>query len=121
EAAERDRAGQRLEDARDAAEQRRLAGTVRADHSEQAACGNLAIEMMHGRVAVIAQRDVAELDLGGHAHLIASHTMAHRPALTAAAAASRATTVLRRIDQGAACPGCGVAGPWEWVWLGWWP
>src|SRR5439155_12682341 len=120
EAAERNRSRQRFEDAGDAAEQCRLAGAVRTDHGEQAACGNLAIEMMHRRVAVIAESDVAELQLGCHAHLIASHTMAHRPALTAAAAASRATTVMRRIDQGAACAGCGVAGPWEWGWPWWW-
>ena len=38
------------------------------------------------------------------------------PALTASAAARRAVTVIRRIDHGAACAGCGVAGPWEWAW-----
>ena len=39
-------------------------------------------------------------------------TTAHRPALTASAAPSRATTVIRRIDHGAACAGCGEDGPW---------
>jgi hypothetical protein len=52
--------------------------------------------------------------LGCHAHLIANHTMPHSPALTAAAAASRAATVMRRIDHGEACAGCGVAGSWLW-------
>jgi hypothetical protein len=67
---------------------------------------------MHGRMPVIAERDVAKGDLRGHAHLIASQTMPHSPALTATAAARRAATVMRRIDQGAACAGCGVAGSW---------
>jgi hypothetical protein len=67
---------------------------------------------MHRRMPVVAQRDVAELQLRGHAHLIDNHTTAHRLALTASAAPSRATTVMRRIDHGAACAGCGVAGPW---------
>ena len=71
--------------------------------------------MMHRRMPVIAERDVAELHLCGHAHLIASHTTAHSTALTASAAASRETTVMRRIDHGAACAGCGDAGPWLWT------
>jgi hypothetical protein len=62
-------------------------------------------------VPVVTQRDVVELQSRRHAHLIASHTTAHRPALTASAAASRETTGMRRIDQGAACAGCGEAGP----------
>jgi len=49
--------------------------------------------------------------LRGHSHLIASHTTAHIAALTASAALILETTVIRRIDQGAACAGCGVAGP----------
>ena len=69
---------------------------------------------MHRRVAIIAERDVAELQLRRHAHLIASQTMPHSPALTATAAASRAATVMRRIDHGAACAGCGVAASWLW-------
>jgi hypothetical protein len=54
---------------------------------------------------------LAELDLRGHAHLIASHTTAQRPALTISAAPSLETTGMRRIDQGAVCAGCGEAGP----------
>ena len=34
--------------------------------------GDLAIEVMHRRMPVIAERDVLEFDLRGHAHLIAS-------------------------------------------------
>jgi hypothetical protein len=56
--------------------------------------------------------------LRGHAHLIDNHTTAQRPALIASAAPNRATTVMRRIDHGAACAGCGVAGPWLW-WFAW--
>jgi hypothetical protein len=59
---------------------------------------------------VVAQRDVTELQLRGHAHLIASHTIAHRAVLTASAAPSRDTTGMRRIDHGAACAGCGDPG-----------
>src|SRR5882672_8595382 len=78
---------------------------------------------MHGRMPVIAQRDVAELNLrfglGLDAHLIATSTATQSPALTISAAPSRAATVMRRIDHGAGCAGCGVAGPWLWVcpWL----
>jgi len=44
--------------------------------------------------------------------------MAQRATLTPAAAARRAITVMRRIDQDTACAGCGEAGPWlcAWVW-----
>ena len=49
---------------------------------------DLAVEVMHRRMPVVAQRDVAELQLRGHAHLIASQTTAHSPALTASAAPS---------------------------------
>jgi hypothetical protein len=58
------------------------------------------------------------LQLRGHAHLIASQTATHSKVLTANAAPNRETKVMRRIDQGAACAGCGDAGPWLWVW-GW--
>ena len=59
-----------------------------------------------------ARLRLVEGELRGHIHLIASHTMPQSPALTATAAASRAATVMRRIDHGAACAGCGDAGPW---------
>jgi hypothetical protein len=66
---------------------------------------------MHRRMAVVPQRHVIESQLSGHGpHLIANQTMAQRPALTATAADRRAVTGMRRIDQGAACAGCGVAG-----------
>src|SRR5215208_799603 len=104
----------------DPAKQRRLAGAVRPDHRQQRASRNLAIEVMHRRMPVIAERNVVEFELRRHAHLIATSTTAHSTALTASAAARRAVTVMRRIDQDAACAGCGVAGPWEWAWPWWW-
>src|SRR4029077_9964533 len=109
---------ERLEDADDAAKQGRLARTIGTDDGEQRAGRNLAIEVMHRRMAVVAERDITGLQSGRHAHLIASHTMAQRATLTPAAAARRAITVMRRIDQDTACAGCGEAGPWlcAWVW-----
>ena len=61
EAAEIDRPRERLQDAGEPAKQRRLAGAVRTDHRQQRAGGDLAIEVMHRRMPVVAQRDVAEL------------------------------------------------------------
>jgi hypothetical protein len=42
--------------------------------------------------------------------------MPHKPALTTTAALKREATVMRRIDHGAVCAGCGEAGPWLWAW-----
>jgi len=47
---------------------------------------------------------------------MATNTIAHNTALTATAAARRESTVMRKIDQGALCAGCGEAGPWLWPW-----
>jgi len=55
------------------------------------------------------------MQLRGHAYLMASHTTAHRTVETASAAPIRDTTVMRRIDQGAAWAGCGDDGPWLWA------
>ena len=101
EAAEIDRARQRLQNAGEPAKQRRLAGAVRPDHRHQRTGSDLAVEVMHRRMPVVAERDVVEFELRRHAHLIATSTTAHRAALTASAAARRAVTVMRRIDQGA--------------------
>jgi len=67
-------------------------------------------------VAIIAQCDIAELHKRCHLHRIASQMKAQSAALTAAAAAKRARTVIRKIDQVTACAGCGAAGPWLWGW-----
>jgi len=118
EAATRDRARERLEDAGNAAQQGRFAGAVRTDHSKQRAGSYLARKMMHCRMAVIAERDVLECELRRHAYLIESQTTAHSAAETVTAAARREATGMRKIDHDAACAGCGEAGPWlcAWAW-----
>jgi hypothetical protein len=117
ETAGQNRARQRFEDADQPTKQRRLAGAVGTDDREQGAGCDLACEVVNRRMPVVAQRDIAELQLGCHTHLIASHTTAHRTALTATAAASLEITVMRRIDQETACAGWGEAVPWLWAWL----
>jgi len=66
---------------------------------------------MNRRVPVIAQRDIAKLELCHHRHFIESQTNTHSTALTAAAAVKRDSTVIRRIDQVTSWAGCGAAGP----------
>src|SRR5262249_5441319 len=66
EAVERDRARQRLEDADQAAKQRRLAGAVRSDHRQQSAACHLAGQGMHRRMAVVTESNVVELQLRRH-------------------------------------------------------
>ena len=68
-----DRAGQRLEHAGDALEQGRFAGAVRPDHRHQRAGGDRAVEMMHRRVAVVTERQIAKLQRRRH-HAIAHNT-----------------------------------------------
>src|SRR4051812_14145501 len=104
------------EDADNAAQQCRLAGPVRADHGQQRARGDLTIEVVHGRVTVIAERNVVEMQRR-HGHLIARKTTPQSTAQTASAAARRAAIVMRRIDQCAACAGCGEAASWTWAWV----
>jgi len=66
EPAQVDAAGERRHDADDALEQRRLAGTVGADHREQRAARDHAVEMVHRRVAVIAKRQIVKGQLRHH-------------------------------------------------------
>jgi hypothetical protein len=47
-----------------------------------------------------------------HLHFIANQMNDQSATLTAAAAAKRIGTVMRKIDQVTACDGCGAAGPW---------
>jgi hypothetical protein len=61
-----DAARQRLDQADDAFEQRRLACSVRTDDRDQRAGFDRAVEMMHGRMPVIAEREVAELQRRRH-------------------------------------------------------
>ncbi|MEY9729520.1 hypothetical protein ABIA07_005421 [Bradyrhizobium yuanmingense] len=87
-----------------------------ADHRNQRARRNLSAEMMHGRVPVIAEREIVKVQRC-HRHLIASKTMPHSTAQTASAAARRPAMVMRRIDQGAAWAGCGEVASWTWAWV----
>ena len=61
-----DAAGERLDRADDALEQRRLAGTVRTDDRHQRAGLDGAVEMMHRRMTIIAEREIAEVQCRGH-------------------------------------------------------
>ena len=66
---------ERLELADDAFEQCGLAGAVRADDGEQIAMRHLAIDVMHGGMPVIAEREIAEDD--GRASALHAHANAH--------------------------------------------
>src|ERR1700731_2456414 len=61
-----DRARKRRKRSRDALEQSRFAGTVRAANREQRAALDLAIEVMHRRMAVVAKREIAETNRNVH-------------------------------------------------------
>ena len=58
--------------------------------------------MMHGRMAVVAQREIAELQLRGHR--IAQNTASQISAIATADTARRSITDMRRME------GCTVAG-----------
>jgi len=68
--------------------------------------------VMHRRVPVIAEGDIAKAELRCHDGLMASRTTAQSPAETASAAASRPGNDIRRIDHGDGWAGCGLAGSW---------
>ena len=58
-----------------------------------------AVEMMHRRMAVIAERQIAEAKLRGHRrHRVAQNTAAQISAISAAAKPSRCSADSRRID-----------------------
>jgi len=59
---EAERAGKWLELPDNALEQGRLAGTVRTHQSEQVVADNLARDVVHGRVPVVAERQIVEAD-----------------------------------------------------------
>ena len=61
-----DAAGERLEQPNDAFEEGRFARAVRADHGYERAARDLAVEMMHGGMPVIAERNVAKLQGAAH-------------------------------------------------------
>jgi hypothetical protein len=55
-----DAALQRSQFAGNALEQRRFAGAVGADDGQQAAGGNLAVQVVNRRMAIVAQRQIVE-------------------------------------------------------------
>jgi hypothetical protein len=69
--------------------------------------------MMDRRMAVIAERQVAKFQLGGHpgsrnraAYAAAHHTASHSTAATPSATASRCPTDMRSSDGAGADEGC---------------
>jgi len=110
EAAEIDRARERLEKSDDAPQQCGFSSAIRADNSKECALCDLSAEMMYSRMAVVAERQILKLNLRAHAGPSVSNTMTHKTALTAAAIPNLATSVMCNIDQRARCEGCG-AGP----------
>ena len=114
-------ARQRLEDADQPSKQRRFAGAVGADDRQQRARRDLAVEMMHRRMPVVAQRDVTELQL--RAPCSPHRKPHHRPQAgadrerrtQAGPARSCAGSTRVRLAPDAAKParGCG-RGAWPW-------
>src|SRR5262249_6850369 len=67
-----DPAGERRQDADDAFEQGRLAGAIRTDDGHERATLDRAVEVVHGRMTVVAERQIAELKLRAHVSFIQS-------------------------------------------------
>ena len=70
-----------------------------------------AVEMMHRRMAVVAEREIAKFQRRGH--VVPStfkssprRTTPHSAAMSTAAIASRSTTDMRRIEGAIAAGGC---------------
>src|SRR5262249_33304161 len=95
----------------DAFEQGRLAGAVRPHDRQQRALVDLAVEVMHGRVTLVPEREIRESQC--RAHEIAQCTAAHSSAISTAAAASRSHAESRRIESDTVAGACG-ASPCEW-------
>ena len=100
-----------LENTDNAPQQRGFPGAIRTNNGKERALRDLAAKMMHGRMAVVTERQILKLNLCAHADLSVSRTMIHNTALTAAAIPNRAASVIRNIDQRGGCDGCGDAGP----------
>ena len=65
------------------------------------------VQVMHRRVAVIAERQVAEFERRAHCQLaIAQKTAPHSTATSTATAASRSSAERRRIDGETVAGGC---------------
>src|SRR5262249_59451744 len=83
------------------------AGAVGADHREQRALGDLAVEMMHCRMALVAEREVREAQRCRHD--VAQCTAVHSSAISTATAASRSHTERRRIESETVAGSCGAS------------
>jgi hypothetical protein len=95
EAVELEAAAKRLQLADDPLEQRRLACAVRSDDGEKLAFGDLAGDVVHGRMAVIAEREIAEGDglwTGRHDQANAQNTADHNSIAATATMTSRAVS-----------------------------
>ena len=114
-AAALDAAGQRLKHADNALE---AASTCRAPFgpttATQRAALHRAVEVVHGRMPVVAEREIAELQRARSSTytFIAQSTAPHSSAMSAAAMPSRCTTDRRRIDGKIAAGGCPWPGRW---------
>ena len=98
-----DRPGERLDQSSNPLEERRFAGPIGTHHGDQHAGLDLTAETMNGRMAVIAEREITEMqDSSGHRHFhdIAQKTAAHTTAIASAAQASRAGIPISR-NEGA--------------------
>ena len=67
------------------------------------------VQMMHRRVAVIAEREIAEFERRAHDH-IAQRTAPHSAAISTETAASRSSAERRRIDGETVAGGCAWPG-----------
>ena len=65
ESIDQNRAGRGVVDARDEADESRLARTGRADYGETGACGHAQIQVVQNLLAIVGKVEAAELDLAG--------------------------------------------------------
>jgi hypothetical protein len=108
-----DRAGERLDRADHALEQSRLAGAVRPDDRNQRAAPDGAAQMMHRRMAFVAERQIVESQFSHRSldQCVAQKNAVQISAIRAAATASRCGADSRISDAEIAGDGCG-APPW---------
>ena len=102
---------QRLDRTDNALEQGRLAGTVRADDGQQRARRHLSAQVMHRRMTIITEGQIAELKLRVH-QCSAQNTAAQIAAISADTTTRRSNTDSRRIDGAIAAGGCACPSGW---------
>ena len=106
-----DLACKRFENPDDAPQQRGFSGAIGTNNSKQCALCDFSAEMMHGRMAVITERQILKFNLCGHADLSVSKTMPHNAMLIAAASPRRAASDILSIDRRGGWDGVGDEGP----------